>query len=47
MPNLGYVSIVFFVLTVLLAAELRAKAPHVSAPTPKNPIAPAPTEATV
>ena len=40
-PLLGYVSIGFFVLTVLLAAELRAAAPHVSAPAGKNP-APAP-----
>ncbi len=47
MPMLGYASTAFFILTVLLAAELRAAAPHVAAPAPKNPIAPAPTEATV
>jgi predicted MFS family arabinose efflux permease len=47
MPVLGYVSAAFFVLTVLLAAELRAAAPHVAAPAPRTPIAPAPTEATV
>ena len=32
MPTLGYVAAGFFVLTVLLAAELRAAAPHVSNP---------------
>lgn len=32
LPNLGYVSVGFFVLTVLCAAELRSIAPHVSAP---------------
>ena len=32
MPMLGYVSIVFFILTVVLAAKLRSAAPHVSAP---------------
>lgn len=47
MPTLGYVSVAFFLLTVLLAAELRAKAPHVAAPFAKPPIAPAPTEAVV
>ncbi len=31
-PLLGYAAIGFFILTVLLAAELRAVAPHVSAP---------------
>jgi predicted MFS family arabinose efflux permease len=31
-PMLGYAAICFFVLTFLLAAELRAAAPHVSAP---------------
>ena len=46
-PTLGYVSICFFVLTVLLAAELRAAAPHVSAPAPRQPVAPEPTEAAV
>lgn len=45
MPVLGYVSIGFFALTVLLAAELRSAAPHVSAPAPKTPVRPAPTEA--
>ena len=33
LPLLGWVSIGFFVLTVLLAFELRAAAPHVAAPT--------------
>ena len=46
MPTLGYVSIAFFALTVLLAAELRSVAPHVSIPTPKTPVS-APSEATV
>jgi DHA1 family inner membrane transport protein len=46
-PLLGYVSIGFFALTVLLAAELRSAAPHVSAPASKNPVTPAPTEAVV
>jgi predicted MFS family arabinose efflux permease len=46
MPTLGYVSVGFFVLTVLLAAELRSSAPHVSAPAAR-PVAPQPTEATV
>jgi DHA1 family inner membrane transport protein len=32
LPTLGLVSVGFFALTVLLAAELRAAAPHVSAP---------------
>src|SRR5687768_9341898 len=45
MPVLGYVSVAFFILTVLLAAELRAAAPHVSAPVAKPPIASAPTRA--
>ena len=34
LPLLGYVSVAFFVLTVLTAAELRSVAPHVSAPVP-------------
>ena len=42
-PTLGYAAIGFFTLTVLLAAELRAVAPHVSAPVPT----PAPTPALV
>ncbi len=33
MPLLGYFSVAFFVLTVVLAARLRAAAPHVSSPT--------------
>ncbi len=42
MPMLGWVSIGFFGLTVLLAAELRAAAPHVSAPARKvAPVVPA------
>lgn len=36
MPALGYVSAGFFGLTVLLAFELRAAAPHVATPTPKD-----------
>ena len=44
MPTLGYVSIGFFVLTVVLAAELRSAAPHVAAPA-KPTLSPAPTEA--
>ena len=32
LPTLGYVSIAFFLLTVVLAARLRSAAPHVSAP---------------
>jgi DHA1 family inner membrane transport protein len=47
MPVLGYVSVAFFLLTVLLAAELRAAAPHVSAPAAGTRIAPAPTDAAV
>jgi MFS transporter, DHA1 family, inner membrane transport protein len=45
MPVLGYVSVGFFLLTVVLAAELRAAAPHVSAPAAKTTIAPAATRA--
>ena len=45
LPLLGYVSIAFFILTVLCAAELRNAAPHVSAPAPKTVVAPAVTEA--
>jgi MFS transporter, DHA1 family, inner membrane transport protein len=37
LPWVGYVSVAFFILTVLLAAELRAAAPHVSAPAPHVP----------
>lgn len=47
MPMLGFVSIAFFALTVLCAAELRAAAPHVASSRPKIPVAPAPTEAAV
>ena len=36
-PALGYVSIGFFFLTVLLAVELRSAAPHVARPAPKKP----------
>ncbi len=36
MPTLGYVSAGFFGLTVLLAFELRAAAPHVATPAPKD-----------
>jgi predicted MFS family arabinose efflux permease len=45
MPTLGYVSIGFFLLTVLLAARLRAAAPHVSAPAKTIPIVSRPREA--
>lgn len=44
MPTVGYVSIGFFVLTVLFAAKLRDAAPYVSAPGAKQPL-PAATEA--
>lgn len=47
MPMLGFVSIAFFALTVLCAAELRAVAPHVASAHAKLPVAPAPTEAAV
>jgi predicted MFS family arabinose efflux permease len=47
MPLLGYASIAFFILTVLLAAELRAIAPHVATATPRTSIQPAATEAAV
>ncbi|HEX7631543.1 MAG TPA: MFS transporter [Lacunisphaera sp.] len=39
MPMLGYVSAGFFGLTVLLAFELRAAAPHVATPAPKDALA--------
>jgi predicted MFS family arabinose efflux permease len=45
MPVLGYVSIAFFMLTVVLAAELRAVAPHVSAPLAKRRLAATASEA--
>ena len=45
MRVLGYVSVGFFILTVLLAAELRAVAPHVASPAGNRRIATAPTEA--
>lgn len=44
MPVLGYVSAGFFGLTVLLAYELRAAAPHVATPAPRN-VQPPPAEA--
>jgi hypothetical protein len=44
LPVLGYVSVGFFLLTVLLAAELRSAAPHVSIPAGKSVVSP-PTEA--
>lgn len=47
MPLLGYVSMAFFILTILVAAELRAAAPHVSTPGGKPAIPPAPSEAAV
>ena len=45
LPLLGYVAGGFFVLTVLLAAQLRAAAPHVARPAPKPSVNAAPTEA--
>jgi DHA1 family inner membrane transport protein len=47
MPTLGYVAAGFFVLTVLLAAELRAAAPHVSTPARRPAVDAAATEAPV
>ncbi len=47
MPMLGYASIGFFLLTVLLAFELRAAAPHVAIPGAKLPATPVAPEATV
>ncbi|MDB6094664.1 MAG: sugar permease [Verrucomicrobia bacterium] len=44
-PVLGYVSVGFFILTVLCAYELRAAAPHVSTPAKKDLPAPAHAEA--
>ena len=44
-PTLGYVSIFFFALTVVLAAQLRAAAPHVAAPAPLPPAMARPREA--
>lgn len=43
-PMLGYVSVAFFALTVLCAAELRSAAPHVSAPAKKDPVSVPPVE---
>ena len=40
LPMLGYVSIGLFALTVVFAAQLRAAAPHVSAPAAREPVAP-------
>ena len=42
LPTLGYVSAGFFGLTVLLAFELRAAAPHVATPAPRDAHPPAP-----
>ncbi|MES2697215.1 MAG: hypothetical protein V4773_27365, partial [Verrucomicrobiota bacterium] len=36
-PLLGYTAVGFFMLTVILAAQLRAAAPHVSMPMRKTP----------
>jgi MFS transporter, DHA1 family, inner membrane transport protein len=36
MPTLGYVAAAFFILTVILAAQLRSAAPHVSKPAPTD-----------
>ncbi len=40
MPTLGYAAVGFFMLTVFLAAQLRAAAPHVAIPAPKPQAAP-------
>lgn len=45
MPSLGYASIAFFVLTVLLAAQLRSAAPHVATPGVHTGMTRPPTEA--
>ena len=45
LPTLGYVSAGFFALTVLLAAQLRTAAPHVSMPAGKTGEVVAPAEA--
>lgn len=45
MPTLGYVSVGFFILGVLLAAKLREAAPHVSLPAAKLPGVTAPAKA--
>ena len=47
MPLLSYASITFFILTVVLAARLRAAAPHVAAPGRPAPPAAKPREAAV
>jgi DHA1 family inner membrane transport protein len=44
-PTVGYISVFFFILTVILAAQLRSAAPHVSAPAGKTPPPPVPSEA--
>jgi DHA1 family inner membrane transport protein len=46
LPALGYVSAGFFCLTVLLAFELRAAAPHVATPAPKDVRSPPPSAKT-
>jgi predicted MFS family arabinose efflux permease len=46
LPWLGYLAVAFFILTVLLAAELRSAAPHVATPAPRVP-EPVPSEAAV
>jgi predicted MFS family arabinose efflux permease len=40
LPLLGYTAVGFFLLTVLLAAQLRAAAPHVASPAPKPVVGP-------
>jgi predicted MFS family arabinose efflux permease len=47
LPMLGYASIAFFALTVLLAAGLRSVAPHVSAPPRKLTVGSAVTESPI
>ncbi|MEY4940404.1 MAG: hypothetical protein RIQ93_2139, partial [Verrucomicrobiota bacterium] len=46
-PTLGYASVGFFILTVLLAARLRSAAPHVSLPAKRSVIRSATSEAPV
>ena len=44
-PQLGYVAICFFLLTVLFAAQLRTAAPHVAKPSQRKPAVATATEA--
>lgn len=42
LPNLGYVSVGFFIVTIFFAASLRRAAPHVASPVRRIPLNPAP-----